>query len=53
MYRNLTMKTEEQIKTEKTITDAIEAILNFEWDEIVSTCGLTYGEINELEKYNN
>jgi hypothetical protein len=36
----------------KTVKEVITTLLDDEWFDKMSTCGLTYGEINELEKYN-
>jgi membrane-associated HD superfamily phosphohydrolase len=36
----------------KTVKEVVTTLLDDEWFDKMSTCGLTYGEINELEKYN-
>jgi hypothetical protein len=36
----------------KTVKEVITTLLDDEWFDKMSTCGLTYGEIKELEKYN-
>jgi hypothetical protein len=35
------------------VDDVITTLIDDEWFERTSLCGLTYAEINELEKYNN
>lgn len=42
----------EEVLINKTKDDYIARLIEDEWNDKMSKCGLTYGEIKEYEKYN-